>query len=289
MGQNNKQKNGSLRSVLRVPRGPVDVKDFDPDATPRFPGAGKEDAAAEISKLVPTTEALQERLVANAATRQPRTPSVLVVLQAMDGGGKDGATKAIDRLFNPHGVRIKDFKAPSEEERMHDFLWRVRNAAPKPGEIVIFNRSHYEDVLIQRVEQMAPPEEIETRYHRINEFEREMADNGTRILKCYLNVSKAQQKQRFVDRLTDPEKYWKYNPGDLQVRARWSDYMDAYSIAMERCNEDFAPWYVIPGDPKWYRDWAVSVLLEETLEDMGLRFPAPNFDVEAERAKVAAS
>ena len=288
MGQNNKHKSGSLRTELRVGRGSVDVTDFDPDATPLFPGSGKADAPEEISKLVPVTEAWQERLVANAATGQPATPSVLVVLQALDGGGKDGTTKAIDRLFNPHGVRIKDFKAPSEEERKHDFLWRVRNAAPKPGEIVIFNRSHYEDVLIQRVEQMAPRQEIETRYQRINEFEHEMAQNGTKILKCYLNISKAEQKQRFADRLEDPDKYWKYNPGDLKVRARWDDYVEAYSIAMERCNEDFAPWYVIPANPKWYRDWAVSMLIKETLEDLGLQFPPPGFDVEAERARVAA-
>jgi len=279
----------TLRQALRCPRGPVDVeRDFDPRAAPLFPGAGKRDAAAQNALVEPVLDELQERLYAQSRTDPAHAQRVLLVLQGMDTAGKGGVIRHAIGLVDPQGVSIHAFKAPTPQERRHDFLWRVRRALPEPGQIGIFDRSHYEDVLIQRVEQMAPAETIEARYAQINDFEAEVAGEGVRIVKCFLNVSKRAQKKRLAQRL-DPSgtKYWKYNPDDLATRAKWDDYMRAYGLVLERCNEDCAPWYVIPADRKWYRNWAVARLLAETLAGMNLTWPPATFDADAERGRVA--
>jgi len=273
------------------------VASFNTAATPLFAGHGKKDAADADAAVEAVLVDLQERLFANAHVDDTTTPgaaskpagSVLLVLQGMDTAGKGGVVKHVIGMVDPQGVSIRAFKAPTAEERAHDFLWRVRNALPTPGMIGIFDRSHYEDVLIQRVESMAPAEEIEARYGLINDFEREVSESGTRIIKCFLNVSKETQKKRLTARLDDPTKYWKYNPGDLAVRSKWADYMVAYGLALTRCNQDFAPWYVIPSDHKWYRNWAIAQILLETLQDMDLTWPKPTFSVAAEKARVKAS
>jgi len=280
---------GRLSEALRRPPGPLDVRDLDPRATPLFPG-GKADAPRATAPVAALLEDLQERLYAQARTDPAAAPRVLLVLQGMDTAGKGGTIKHAIGLVDPQGVAIQAFKAPTPQELRHDFLWRIRRALPAPGMIGIFDRSHYEDVLIGRVEQLASPEEIERRYDRINAFEHELAAGGTRIVKCFLNVSKAAQKRRLAERLDPPgAKYWKYNPGDLGTRAKWDDYMTAYNLVLERCDSDEAPWYLIPSDRKWYRNWAVARILAETLAAMGLQWPAATFDVAAERVRVAQS
>ena len=178
-------------------------------------------------------------------------------------------------MVDPQGVHIKSFKAPTEEERAQDFLWRIRRALPSPGKIGIFDRSHYEDVLIQRVESMASPDEIERRYEAINEFEAELVGSGITVVKCFLNVSKATQRERLLARLDNPDKYYKYNTSDVDTALKYDDYMAAYSIAMTRCNTAAAPWYVIPADRKWYRNWAIAHVLLETLEGLRLGWTGP--------------
>ena len=270
---------------------------FDSAATPLFPGHGKPDAPAANAAVDAGLDDLQERLYANAHVEMPAqtaaraaTPaSILLVLQGMDTAGKDGVVSHVIGMMNPEGVVIHSFKTPTPEERQHDFLWRIRQALPEPGMVGIFNRSHYEDVLIQRVEAMAPADEIEARYGQINEFEQQLVESGTRIVKCFLDMSKSVQKKRLAARLDDPTKYWKYSAADLAVRAKWDDYMVAYGLALTRCNQDCAPWYIVPADQKWYRNWAIGQLILETLQSMDLTWPAAGFDIEAEKARVKAS
>jgi len=279
-----------LSSTLRCPRGTVDIaRDFDPKATPGFPGHGKADIPKLYATLQPQLDDLQERLYAASRGGDAHAPSVLVVLQGMDTAGKGGIIRHVIGMVDPQGVHIHAFKAPTPQERAHDFLWRIRQALPQPGILGIFDRSHYEDVLIGRVDALASPDEIETRYTLINEFERQLTDAGVRVVKCFLNVSKAEQRKRLMARLDDPSKYWKYNTGDLTTRAKWDDYMAAYGLALQRCNEDYAPWHVIPSDHKWYRNWAIAQILLETLDSMNLTWPPATFDVQAEQAKVRLS
>ena len=207
----------------------------------------------------------------------------------MDTSGKGGVIKHVIGQVDPQGVAISSFKKPTDEERSHDFLWRIERAIPASGKLGIFDRSHYEDVLIQRVESMASEAEIERRYGAINEFEQRLTDSGVRIIKCFLNISKDEQTERLLARLDDPEKYWKYNPSDVDARLKWDEYLDAYGVALTRCNPDHAPWYVIPADSKWYRNWAITALLTEIMGEMDLRWPLADFDVEFERARIAAS
>ena len=189
----------------------------------------------------------------------------------------------------PQGLRITSFKKPTPEELEHDFLWRIEKALPQPGKIGIFDRSQYEDVLICRVRELAPAEEIERRYGAINDFEQAYVDGGGTIIKCLLHITADDQKERLSARLDDPTKHWKYNPGDVDERALWDDYQQAYDLALERCSTDAAPWYVVPSGRKWYRNWAVATLLLEHLRALDLTWPAADFDVEAEKARVAAS
>ncbi len=284
------KKEDSILKLLRCPSGEVDAaKDFDASATPGYPaGHGKKDADALREEIDPELDDLQEQLYASGATDKENAPSLLIVLQGLDTAGKGGVIRHVIGMVDPQGVKIRSFKAPTEEERAHDFLWRIRNALPGPGQIGIFDRSHYEDVLIQRVESFAPPEEIERRYGAINEFEQELVANGTKVVKCYLNVSRSEQRARLLARLDDPEKLYKYNPGDVDTAQKYDQYMEAYSIALTRCNTEAAPWYVVPSDRKWYRNWAIAQILLESLESLGMKWPAADFDVEAERARVLA-
>jgi PPK2 family polyphosphate:nucleotide phosphotransferase len=269
--------------LLLLP-GPVDLDAIATDATPGFDG-DKRDGKHALEALGPELADLQERLFAQGRATGSRR-RLLLVLQGMDTSGKGGTLRHTVGLVDPQGVRITSFKAPSDEERAHDFLWRIRRAVPEPGYIGVFDRSHYEEVLIGRVEQLAPPQEIEARYGLINEFERELVDDGVVVLKCMLHISKQTQKQRLLARLDDPEKHWKYNPHDLDARARWDDYRAAYATALERTNTGHAPWYVVPSDRKWFRDLAIGQLLLRALRDLDLRWPEADFDVDAERARL---
>jgi PPK2 family polyphosphate:nucleotide phosphotransferase len=278
-----------ISKALRLPQGPVSMADLDPSATPGYPGEGKEDAPALTEALGPKVSDLQEMLYAAGRSNPETAPRVLVVLQGMDTSGKGGVIRHAMGLVDPQGIDLTAFKAPTEEERKHDYLWRIRNALPGAGKIGIFDRSHYEDVLVVRVESLVPEDVWSKRYDEINQFEAELVAGGTRIVKCMLNVSSEEQKARLAERLEDPTKYWKYNPGDVDARKKWPDYMEAYEALLEKCNTDAAPWYVIPADRKWYRNWAVAELLRETLAGMPLSWPAAEFDVEVEKARVAAS
>ena len=202
-----------------------------------------------------------------------REKSLLLILQGMDACGKDGVVRNVAGLFYPTSVYVSAFKAPSAEERKHDFLWRFGPTMPQPGNIAVFNRSQYEDVGTVKVHGTAAPDVIEARYGQINDFERDAAAAGTVIVKCFLHVSYAQQGLRMLDRLADPTKRWKFKAADLDERALWAEYMAAYDIALRRCSNEDAPWYVIPADHKWYRDWAVANILAETLATLNLAYP----------------
>jgi PPK2 family polyphosphate:nucleotide phosphotransferase len=269
--------------ALLLPAGPVDLRSIPTDATSGFAG-GKTQGKAALVALGDGLSDLQERLFAQGRSGSHRR--VLLVLQGMDTSGKGGILRHTVGLVDPQGVRITSFKAPTEEEREHDFLWRVRRALPEEGIIGVFDRSHYEDVLIARVRELAPPEEIERRYAAINDFEQELSENGTVVVKCMLHISPDEQRKRLLARLDKPSKYWKYNPADVDERARWADYRRAYEIALERTNTAHAPWHVIPSDRKWYRNLAIGELLLETLEVMDLDWPKADFDVAAERTRL---
>jgi PPK2 family polyphosphate:nucleotide phosphotransferase len=268
--------------LLRLPPGPVDLRSIETDAAPGYDGdkkSGKADLVAIGEELFD----LQQRLFAGKADG---ARSILLVLQGMDTSGKGGTLKHTVGLVDPQGVRITSFKAPTKEELAHDFLWRIRAGVPGPGMIGVFDRSHYEDVLIARVRRLAPDEEIERRYGAINDFETELTEAGVSVVKVMLHISPEEQKARLLARLDDPTKHWKYNPGDLAERARWAEYRAAYEVALERNNTERAPWYVVPGDKKWYRNLAVGNLLLETLRTLDPKWPAADFDVEAEKKRL---
>jgi PPK2 family polyphosphate:nucleotide phosphotransferase len=204
--------------------------------------------------------------------------AMLVVLQAIDGGGKDSTIRRVFSAFNPQGCTVAAFKAPTTEELRHDYLWRVHAHAPRRGEVVVFNRSHYEDVLIARVAQLVPEAVWSARYGHINDFERMLHDCGTRVVKIFLQISRAEQKRRFEERLADRSKQWKFDPADLGKRAQWDEYVKAFEAALSRCSTDVAPWFVIPSDRKWFRDFAVSQILLQEFEQMPLRWPRPDYD-----------
>jgi PPK2 family polyphosphate:nucleotide phosphotransferase len=278
-----------LSRLLAVPQGSVSLARMDTRATPGFPGKSKADAEKFTQALVPELSDLQERLYANSKADPEHTPAILLVLQGMDTAGKGGVIRHAIGLVDPQGVQIKAFKVPNAEERAHHYLWRIRNALPKPGMIGIFDRSQYEDVLVARVDSLVPESEWSKRYAEINDFEAEIVAGGTRIIKCMLHLSYEEQRVRLGERLANPEKYWKYNPSDLDTRAKWPAYTEAYEAALELCNTEIAPWYVVPADRKWYRNWAVAELLRETLASLKLQWPAADFDVEAEKRRLAES
>jgi PPK2 family polyphosphate:nucleotide phosphotransferase len=271
---------GSIRDRLRVPPGtPVRLDDVDPRSTP---GAKtRKDAERQSDKSLARLLGLQERLFAEG------TRSVLVVLQGMDTSGKDGTIKHVFRGLNPAGVRVTGFKTPTPEEQRHAFLWRIRRALPAPGDIGIFNRSQYEDVLIVRVHGLVPETVWQKRYGQINRFEAQVAAAGTTILKCCLHISYEEQRSRLLERLEDPAKRWKFKERDIEERKLWSGYQAAYQAALERCSTDVAPWYLVPSDRKWYRNWAIGRLLVETLEEMDPTYPQPDLDVDALKRRLA--
>ncbi|MCD8351223.1 MAG: polyphosphate kinase 2 family protein [Planctomycetaceae bacterium] len=233
----------------------------------------KKDARARLAELTDELSSLQYNLYAEAKT------AVLVVFQAMDTGGKDGVIRKVFGPLNPQGVRVTSFKQPSQVELAHDYLWRIHKVVPPKGMIGIFNRSHYEDVLIRRVHHMDPEKIINQRYEQINEFEKYLSQNNVAIVKFFLHISKDEQKARLQARLDKPDKRWKFEKGDLSERAFWDDYQTAYGMMLSKCSTGYAPWYAIPADRKWYRDWAVASVLVDTLRRIGPRIPEPKEDL----------
>jgi PPK2 family polyphosphate:nucleotide phosphotransferase len=271
--------------LLRLPPGPVHLADLPTDATPGYEGSKSEGKAALVA-LGPELADLQERLWAEGVAGVGTGRSVLLVLQGMDTSGKGGVLRHTVGLVDPQGVQITSFKAPTEEERKQDFLERIRRGLPRPGFLGVFDRSHYEDVLIARVRKLAPTNEIERRYDAINDFEQEVLAAGTTIVKCFLHISAAEQKERLLARLDDPHKHWKFNPGDIDERGRWADYRRAYEIALERTNTEVAPWHIVPSDRKWYRNLAIGQLLHQTLSGMAPQWPVADFDVAEQRRRL---
>lgn len=262
------------------------LADVDPDSTPGYPG-GKSDGQALLADLDGKLATLQEKLFAEAKFGGKKR--VLLILQAMDTAGKGGIVAHVVGAMDPQGVQLKAFKAPTDEEKSYDFLWRIEKEVPAAGMVGVFDRSHYEDVLIHRVHRWASPEELERRYIAINEFEARLADSGTRIVKVMLNISRDEQKARLLARLDDPSKHWKYSSGDLKERAFWDDYMAAYQAAFDKTHTEVAPWHVIPANKKWYARIAVQQLLLQAMEDLHLEWPAAEFDVDMERSLVERS
>ncbi|HWV50461.1 MAG TPA: polyphosphate kinase 2 family protein [Microbacterium sp.] len=272
--------------ILRVGEG-FRLADVDPDATPGYDG-GKQLGRKELATRLHDLDELQERLWAQSRTGDAQD-AVLLVLQAMDSAGKGGIVRHVVGGVDPQGVELAAFKAPTEEESAHDFLWRVEKRLPAPGFIGVFDRSHYEDVLIAKVRSLADASEIERRYDAINEFESRVATSGIRIVKVMLHISPDEQKERLMERLDRPDKHWKYNPGDVDERMLWPAYMDAYQTVLDRTSTDAAPWHVVPANHKWYARLAVQELLLAALQDIDPQWPAADFDVDAEKVRLAAS
>lgn len=271
---------------LRVGEG-FRLADVDPHATPGYAG-GKKQGRIDLDAGAQQLDELQERLFAQSRIT-PGSPAVLLVLQAMDSAGKGGIVRHVVGSVDPQGVSLVAFKKPTPEELAHDFLWRIEKHVPEAGYIGVFDRSHYEDVLIGRVRGLAPAEEIERRYGAIVEFEKRLTDAGVRVVKIMLHISPEEQKARLMERLERPDKHWKYNPGDVDERELWPAYMDAYQTVFERTSTPNAPWHVVPADAKWYARLAVQALLLQALEDIDPQWPAADFDVEAEKARLAAT
>jgi PPK2 family polyphosphate:nucleotide phosphotransferase len=264
-----------VRELLRV-SGHVDLASLDPASTP---GTKKATAKRDLGPDEALLEQWQEKLTAE------KKRSVLLVLQGMDTSGKDGTVKHVVGAIDPQGCRLVSFKQPTDEELARDFLWRVRNALPRPGEIGVFNRSHYEDVLVARVHGLVPPDVWHARYDEINAFEEEIASSGTTIVKVFLHISRDEQARRLIARLDDPTKRWKFNAQDLAERARWDEYTAAYEDVLRLC----PGWYVVPADHKWYRNWAIARLLIETLEELRPGYPDPALDIEALKEQIRGS
>jgi PPK2 family polyphosphate:nucleotide phosphotransferase len=254
------------------PGASVKLKDIDPAFKDRH--EHREQAAEEIAHYQEKLRELQVLLYAE------RRHSLLICLQAMDTGGKDGTINHVLGAMNPQGCRVAAFRQPSAEEAAHDFLWRVHQAAPERGEVVIFNRSHYEDVLVVRVHRLVPKDVWSRRYERINAFEKGLIEHDTHVLKFYLHISKEEQLTRFKDRLDDPAKHWKISESDYKERAFWDDYMEAYEEALSRCSTEHAPWFVIPANHKWFRNLAVARIIVEHLEGLKMKYPKPVVDIE---------
>ncbi|MFJ7216777.1 PPK2 family polyphosphate kinase [Amycolatopsis sp. NPDC098790] len=255
----------------------------DPGSTPVGPGK-KPKALAKLEGAGERLSTLQESLYAEGVGGGTR--SLLLVLQGMDTSGKGGTVSHVLGLVNPMGVHYAAFKKPTAAERRHEYLWRIRKQLPAPGQIGVFDRSHYEDILVPRVSGLLSATERRRRYTEVNAFEKELTDAGTTVVKVFLHLSPEEQLKRLKARLETPEKHWKYNPGDLEARSHWPAYQEAYADIFKRTSTDHAPWYVVPADHKWYRNWAVAELLLETLAELDPVLPEPGFDVDAELAKL---
>jgi PPK2 family polyphosphate:nucleotide phosphotransferase len=283
MAKSKPQSVPSTTEALTVPRGPVDLSTYDTHATPGFNGK-KQKGKAALFAMGEELSDLQERLFAEGRSGGSR--SVLLVLQGMDTSGKGGIIRHALALVDPQGVHIKSFKAPTPTELKHDFLWRIERELPKPGTIGVFDRSHYEDVLIARVRKLVARREIAKRYTAINQFEKRLVDEGTVVLKLMLHISPEEQKERLLARLDDHEKLWKFNPGDIDERRYWRDYQEAYQVAIEKTNTEHAPWLIVPSDRKWYRNLAVANVLREALAAMDPTWPGPDYDVAEQRRRL---
>ncbi|TWS21144.1 polyphosphate kinase 2 family protein [Tsukamurella asaccharolytica] len=274
---------GSASAALRWQPGSL-VQDIDTSGKPGFDG---DKALGEklLAKHGERLSHLQELLYANGRAGDHR--SVLLVLQGMDTAGKGGIVRHVIGMVDPQGVRPASFGKPTEEELAHDFLWRIRRQTPKGGQLGVFDRSHYEDVLVVRVHELVPQSVWEPRYEIINGFEEELAQSGVTLVKCAMFVSLDEQKKRLAERLDRPDKYWKYNPGDIDERGHWPKYQEAYQAMLDRTSVDGAPWHIIPADRKWFSRLAVTELLIEALEGLNLDWPPADFDVEHEKARLA--
>jgi PPK2 family polyphosphate:nucleotide phosphotransferase len=275
----------SFSQALRAGEG-FCLGDLDPRSTPAFKG-DKADGQKALDARADEFGDWQERLYAESKWGGGR--SLLLVVQGMDTAGKGGIMRHVVGHMDPQGVRYTAFKAPTTEEKKHPFLWRIRNALPHPGQIGVFDRSQYEDVLIVRVHDLVPKAEWSRRYAQINNFEAKVADSGTTIVKVMLHISSTEQRGRLMERLDRPDKHWKYNPGDVDERELWPDYMEAYQALLDKCSTEVAPWYVVPADRKWYARLAVQNLVLEHLEAMKPQWPSVDFDVDAEKERLAAT
>ncbi len=238
-------------------------------------GVEREEAERRLEENAEAIRDLQHKLYAE------HRRSMLVVLQAMDAAGKDSTIRAVFSRTNPQAVHVRSFKRPTDEELSHDFLWRIHRAVPGQGHIGIFNRSHYEDVLVARVDSLVPESVWSTRYKAINDFEHHIANSGTHIIKIFLHISKARQREKLIRRLTDPKRNWKFEPADFETRKKWDKYTEAYEDALTKCSEKHAPWYIVPADKKWFRLFAVSEIVRSRLEAMAPEFPKAHIDPEA--------
>ena len=249
----------------------VHLDQIDPDETKL---AGKKEAADENEKIQERLADLQELLYAEHKNK------ILIILQGMDTSGKDGTVRHVMAGFNPAGVQIVSFKKPAQIEIDHDYLWRVHSQVPAAGEIVVFNRSHYEDVLIVRVHSLVPEDVWSKRYEQINDFERMLSENGTTVLKFFLHISKEEQRERLEARIQDPLKRWKFQHGDVEERKLWNDYVKAYEVALEKTSTDWAPWYIVPANTKWYRNYVVGSIICRAMEKLKMRYPEPDLSDE---------
>mgnify|MGYP002714391661 FL=1 len=261
------------------------LADVDPAATPGFSGS-KADLAARFARYDEELYELQERLFANGRAHEGSAPSLLVVLQGMDTSGKGGAIRNVFSVFDPQGTKTVGFGKPTDEELAHDFLWRIRKHDPLPGQIVAFDRSHYEDVLIQRVHKWVDEDEVDRRFTAIRDYEQELAGRNVKILKIFLHISPQFQKENLLERTEREDKYWKYDPSDIEERGYWDEYMAAYEDAIRRTDEIWAPWYVLPTDNKKYARMALKFLIVDALRHLELSWPAPDFDPEQERQRI---
>jgi PPK2 family polyphosphate:nucleotide phosphotransferase len=267
------EKESILKKYRIKPDAKIQLSDWDANDTSEAKG-GKPQALAEIETLNKKLEELQELLFAEHKHK------VLIVLQAMDTGGKDGAIRHVFEGVNPQGTRVANFKAPTAEELDHDYLWRVHKQVPAKGELVIFNRSHYEDVLVVRVHKLVPPEVWKPRFDQINAFEQMLSETGTTMLKFYLHIDKEEQKQRLQARLDEPNKHWKFRLDDLKERKLWADYMEAYQDVLNKTSTEYAPWYIVPANHKWYRDLVISTILVDTLQGLNMKYPESEENLE---------
>ena len=249
----------------------VDLKDYDPDFSGKF--KNEQETLEELARLKEKLFDLQALMYAD------NRYALLIVIQAMDAGGKDGLIRNVMATFNPQGCIVMPFKVPSEEERDHDYLWRIHHAIPRRGEIGVFNRSHYEDLLVVRVHGLVPKEVWKQRYDQINDFEKYLVENNVMIRKFYLHISKKEQEERILKRLLDPKKNWKFSSADLKERDHWDDYMEAFEDVLSKCSSKMAPWHIVPADKKWYRNYVVAKVLVDTMEGLNMKWPEPSPDV----------
>ena len=263
---------GALEKYLVKPGSKVDLKKIDPNDRDLFGDGGKEDSFEAFDKLQDELQHLQKLLYAQNKHR------ILVVIQAMDTGGKDGCVKHVFSRIDPQGIIVRPFKKPNEEELARDFLWRVHEKVPRDGQLVIFNRSHYEDIIAVKVKKLFPEKVWKQRFRHVVEFERMLAEEGTTIVKIYLHISKEEQKERLESRLENPDKHWKFNPDDLMDRVLWDDFMDTYEDLLPTTSTEHAPWYVVPANRKWYRNLVVARIMVDTLKQLDMKFPEIDWD-----------